>query len=46
MPMAAVEPSKFRLIPARAGLKAVAVFQGRNLQAGTAILKIENSSLF
>jgi hypothetical protein len=26
------------LIPARAGLKAVAVPQGRNIQAGTAIL--------
>lgn len=37
--MATAEPSKFRLIPARVGLNAVAVFQGRNLQAGTAILK-------
>jgi hypothetical protein len=39
--MAAVKPSKFRLIPARAGLKAVAVFRRRNIQAGTAILKLK-----
>jgi hypothetical protein len=37
--MAVAEPSEFRLTPARAGLKAVAVPQGRNIQAGTAILK-------
>jgi hypothetical protein len=40
--MSAAEPSKFRLIPARAGLKAVAVFRGRNLQTGTAIFKNKN----
>jgi len=38
--MAATQPSEFRLTPARAGLKAVAVPQGRNIQAGTAILNI------
>jgi len=36
--MAATLPSEFRLTPARAGLNAVAVPQGRNIQAGTAIL--------
>jgi hypothetical protein len=40
--LAVVKSSKFRLIPARVGLKAVAVFRGRNLQAGTAILKNKN----
>ena len=34
-------PSEFRLIPARAGLNAVAVPQGRNIQAGTAILNLK-----
>jgi hypothetical protein len=36
--MATAWPSEFRLTPARAGLNAVAVPQGRNIQAGTAIL--------
>jgi hypothetical protein len=39
--MSAAKPSEFRLIPARAGLNAVAVPQGRNLQAGTAILNLQ-----
>ena len=44
--MTVVKPSKFSLIPARVGLKAVAVFRGRNLQAVTAILKIINSRFY
>lgn len=39
--MAAALPSEFRLIPARAGLNAVADPQRRNLQAGTAILNLK-----
>lgn len=39
--MATTLPSEFRLIPARAGLNAVAVPQGRNIQAGTAILNLK-----
>ena len=39
--MATTLPSEFRLIPARAGLNAVADPQRRNLQAGTAILNFE-----
>jgi|GEM_PF-1043466 len=38
--MSATQPSEFRLIPTRAGLNAVAVLQGRNIQAGTAILNL------
>jgi hypothetical protein len=38
-------PSEFRLIPARAGLKAVAVPQGRNIQAGIAILNLRGSEI-
>ena len=36
--MATTLPSEFRLIPARAGLNAVADPQRRNIQDGTAIL--------
>ena len=39
--MATTLPSEFRLIPARAGLNAVADPQRRNLQAGTAILNLK-----
>jgi hypothetical protein len=39
--MSTAKPSEFRLTPARAGLNAVAVPQGRNLQAGTAIFKYQ-----
>jgi len=39
--MAATLPSEFRLIPARAGLNAVADPQRRNIQAGTAILNLK-----
>lgn len=39
--MAAALPSEFRLIPARVGLNAVAVFRRRNFQAGTAILNTD-----
>ena len=41
MPMSTARPSEFRLTPARAGLNAVAVPQGCNLQAGTAIFKCQ-----
>ena len=40
MPISATLPSEVRLIPARAGLNAVADPQRRNIQAGTAILNI------
>jgi hypothetical protein len=39
--MATTLPSEFRLIPARAGLNAVADPQRRNIQAGTAILNLK-----
>jgi hypothetical protein len=44
--MLATKPSEFRLIPARAGLNAVAVLRRRNLQAGTAILNLQRFDLF
>jgi len=37
--MSAAEPSEFRLIPARAGLNAVAALRRRNIQTGTVIFK-------
>ena len=40
MPMSAAIPSEYRLIPARAGLNAVADPQGRNIQTGTALFKL------
>jgi hypothetical protein len=43
--MSVTLPSEFRLIPARAGLNAVAVPQGRYIQAGTAILNCTSSKI-
>lgn len=43
--MATTLPSEFRLIPARAGLNAVAIPEGRNIQAGTAILNLQRFDL-
>lgn len=43
--MSVTLPSEFRLIPARAGLNAVAVPQGRYIQAGTAILNCMSSKI-
>lgn len=40
MPISAVLPSEFRLIPARADLNAVPVFRRRNFQIGTAYFQI------